>query len=121
MTPGEHIQRLLADVHRYEPHDIIMLLPYVAALQSALHTRMLALQDHADLPDTDRLLNSEETAKRLGTSVKWVRENPELLPFGFQMGKLRRFSARGLDVWIDAQQAATMDAALPPKRRQHER
>lgn len=121
MTPGQQIHRILADVPTYEADEIAILLPFAAALQSALHARILALQHQAARPDTDYLLNSEEIANRLGTSIKWVRENIESLPFHCQIGKLHRFSARGLEKWIDEQQAATMDVALPPKRRQHER
>ena len=56
------------------------LLPLAAALQSALHTRMLAIQQQAGMPDTDFLLSTEEVATRLGKSTKWVRDNIEDLP-----------------------------------------
>ena len=121
MTPGQQIQRILADVPTYDADDIAVLLPYAAALQSAIHARILTLQHQAVLRDTDHLLDTEQTASRLGTSSKWVRENIRLLPFGFLMGKLRRFSAKGLNEWIDKNQAANIDAALLRDRRQHER
>ena len=79
MTPGEQIQRLLADVPGYESVDTVTLLPYVAALQSALHARMLAFQYQITLPDTDNLLKTGQLAQRPRTTVKWVRENLELL------------------------------------------
>ncbi len=101
MTPGQQLQRLLADIPQYEPAEIVSMLPLSAALQSALLTRILALHHHP-APDTDHdhLLNTDEAARRLGTSTKWLRENAHSLPFAFQVGKLHRFSARGLEEWI---------------------
>ena len=121
MTPGQQLQRLLADVPRYESDDVVSLLPFVAALQSALHTRMLALQHQAAFPDTDYLMSTDEIAKRLDTSVKWVRENTDSLPFAIRIGKEYRFSARGFEDWISKRQAIRMAPALPPERRQHAR
>ena len=121
MTPGQQLQRLLADVPQYESADIVILLPFVAALQSALHARMMALQHQAVFPDTDYLLNIDDIAIRLGKSTKWVRDNIASLPFAFPVGKEHRFSARGLDEWINENRQAKMTVALPPRRRQHER
>ena len=42
MTPGQQIHRILADVPLYESDDVVSLLPFVAALQSALHIRKQA-------------------------------------------------------------------------------
>ena len=121
MSPGQQLHRLLAEVPGYEAGEIVTLLPYVAALQSALYTRILALQHQATLPDTDYLLKMDQIAHRLGKSTKWIRDNMASLPFAFQLGKEYRFSARGLDEWIAEFRAANMEAALPPGRRQHER
>ena len=122
MTPIQQLQRLLGDVHRYEAADIVGLLPLAAALQSALHTRMLAIQQHSGMPDVDRLLSTEEVATRLGKSTKWVRDNVDDLPFAIRVGKEHRFSVRGLEEWIAEQRADKMPSALPPTRRQqHER
>jgi len=121
MTPGQQLQRLLADVPQYDPADVVSLLPLAAALQSALCTRILAFQHQATFPDTDYLLNTDEAARRLGASSKWVRENVDSLPFAFQVGKFHRFSARGLEEWIAEHRAAKMAAALPLGRRQHAR
>ena len=121
MTPGQQIHRILADVPHYEAADIVSLLPFAAALQSALHARMMTLQQETTLPKTDYLLNTQEVAHRLGTSVKWVRENIGSLPFAFQVGRVHRFSARGLDEWISERRAAKMTPALPLEGRQHAR
>ena len=121
MSPGQQLQRLLAEIPGYEADDIVNLLPLAAALQSALYARILALQQRTVLPETDYLLNMDEIATRLGKSTKWIRDNMAWLPFAFQLGKEYRFSARGLDEWIVEFRAANMEAALPPGRRQHER
>ncbi len=117
MTPGQQLHKLLAEVPGYEAADVVTLLPYVAALQSALHTRMLALQSQAAMPDTDYLLNADDIAARLGKSTKWVRDNVALLPFAFQVGREHRFSARGLEQWIAEHRAAKMAVPLPLQRR----
>ena len=121
MSPGQQLQRLLAQIPGYEADDIVNLLPLAAALQSALYARILAIQQRTALPDTDYLLNTDEIASRLGKSTKWVRDHITSLPFAFQVGQEHRFSARGLDQWIAEHRAATMAAALPPERRQYER
>ena len=121
MSPGQQLHKLLAEVPGYEAGEIVTLLPYVAALQSALYARILALQQRTAFPETDYLLNTDEIANRLGTSTKWVRDNIESLPFAFQMGRVHRFSSRGLEEWISEHRAAKMAAALPLQRRQHAR
>ena len=121
MTPGQQLQRLLAEIPGYEAADLISLLPLSAALQSAIYARILALQHQATLPDTDYLLNIDDIAARLGKSTKWIRNNMAALPFAFQMGNEYRFSARGLEEWISEHRAAKMAAALPLEGRQHAR
>ena len=105
MTPDRQVQKLLADVLRYDEETVLNLLPLVAALQGALNTRLLALQQQAGRPETDYLLNTEEVAARLGKTTKWIRENVELLPFALRLGKDHRFSARGLEQWIAERRA----------------
>ena len=121
MTPGQQLQKLLAEIPGYEAADLIGLLPLSAALQSAIYARILALQYEGTFPNTDYLLNTDDIAKRLDKSPKWVRENIESFPFGFPVGSEHRFSARGFDEWIKEHRAAKMAAALPPERGQHER
>ena len=118
MTPIQQIQKLLGEVPGYKAQDIVGLLPLAAALQSALHTRMLAIQQQTGMPDTDYLLSTEEVATRLGKSTKWVRDNIDDLPFAIRVGKEHRFSVRGLEEWIAEQREAKMSLALPPTRRQ---
>ena len=71
MTPGQQLQKLLGEVPGYEAADIVTLLPFAAALQSALYARMMALQNQAGMPDTDYLLNTDEIAARLGELPRW--------------------------------------------------
>lgn len=113
MTPGQQLQRLLAEIPGYEAPDLITLLPLSAAVQSAIYARILALQHQAVFPETDYLLNIDEIAARLGKSTRWIRDNIESLDFAFQVGQEHRFSARGLDEWIKEQRAAKMAPALP--------
>ena len=121
MSPGHQLQRLLGEVPGYKAADVVAMLPIAATLLSALCARTMSLQQPDALPETDYLLNTDQIAHRLGTSAKWVRENIESLPFAFQIGRVHRFSARGLEEWISEHREAKIAAALPPKRRQHER
>ena len=121
MSPSWQIQRLLGEIPSYEATAVVELLPLVAALQSALHTRILTLQLQAALPETDYLLNVDEIAKRLGKSAKWVRSNTETLPFIFQLGSEYRCSARWLDEWINEQGTTRIGAALSRQRSHHAR
>ena len=121
MSPGQYLQRLLAEIPGYEAADLITLLPLSAALQSAIYARILALQHQAAFPDTDYLLNIDDVAARLGKSTKWIRDNMASLPFAGKVGKEYRFSARGLDEWIGEIREAKMATALPLEGRQHAR
>jgi len=121
ISPGQQLHRLLAEVPGYPPDTLVALLPLAAALQSALHVRLLALQQQARMPDTDYLLNTAQTAARLDKSTKWIRSNIASLPFAFRVGQDWRFSARGLEEWIAEHRAATIAAALPLQRSQHAR
>ena len=121
MTPSHQLRKMLGEVATYDGKDIVSLLPLVAALQGALHTRLLALGLQTGMPDTDYLLSTEEVATRLAKSTKWVRDNVEELPFAIRMGRDHRFSVRGLEEWITEQREARMPLALPPTRRQRER
>ena len=121
MTPSHQLHKILGEVADYEAKDIVILLPLVAALQGALHTRLLALGQQTGTADTDYLLSTEEVATRLGRSTKWVRENARDLPFAIRMRRGHRFSAHGLEEWIAEQRESKMPSALPPTRRQHER
>ena len=121
MSPGQQVQKLLAQIPEYEAAEVVTLLPLVAALLSALCARTATFQQLHDLPETDYLLKTEEIAQRLGKSTKWVRRNADSLPFALQVGQEHRFSARGLEEWISEHRAAKIAAALPLERRQYER
>ena len=115
MSPQQTLQRLLADVLIYESHDIVTMLPLAAALVSALCGRATTIPQQQSLPDTDYLLDAHQIAKRLGKSVKWVRDNAESLVYAIHVGSEHRFSVRGLDEWIREQRAAKMASALSPE------
>ena len=121
MSPGQQIQRLLAEIPACEVTDLVHLLPLSAALQSAIFARILTLQLKSALPETDYLLNVDEIARRLDKSPKWIRNNTESLPFIFQLGSEYRCSARWLDEWMHDQGAAGIAAALSRQRSHDER
>ena len=100
MSPQQTIQRLLADIPRYEAADLATLLPQVAALLAALCARAAAFPEPPVFLEIDYLLTAEQTGQRLGKSAKWVREHISLFPFAFLLGQEHRFSARKLDQWI---------------------
>jgi len=49
---------------------------------------------------SDRLLTSEEAAKKLSVSADYLYRQARRLPFTVRIGKLVRFSEAGLDAWI---------------------
>ena len=100
MSPQQNLQRLLADLPRYDASDIVTLLPLSAALLSALCACAAAFQQTHVMPEIDYLLSADQTAQRIGKSPKWVREHIALFPFAFMLGQEHRFSARKLDRWI---------------------
>ena len=114
MSPQQTLQRLLADVFTYEFDDIVAMLPLAAAFLSALCARATAIPQQQSLPDGEYLVDAHQIAKRLGKSVKWVRDNAESLVYAIHVGSEHRFSVRGLDEWISEQRAAKMASALPP-------
>ena len=101
MTPGQQLQRILADLPQYNPAEIAQLLPLVAALLGALSARAAAFQQPNASPETDHLLTAEQTAQRLGKSTRWVRRNVHLLPFALLVGQEHRFSVRLMEEWIN--------------------
>jgi predicted DNA-binding transcriptional regulator AlpA len=78
----------------------------VAALQSALAARLLAVQGHhASLPAEDRLITVTEAAERLGTSQDWLYRNAYKLPFMVRIAPRQvRFSVKGIERYLHARQ-----------------
>jgi excisionase family DNA binding protein len=57
-------------------------------------------------PGNDQLLDVAEAAARLSCSVDYLYHHPEL-PFVRRIGRGLRFSATGIDVWIEQQNNLT--------------
>lgn len=102
----------------YTPHlasglpleNILPLLHKINVLESMLLTRLLETPTTAngvrDLPEKDHLLNPEETATRLGVTVKWLYRHAKQLPFTKRLSrKALRFSEQGLQRWLTAKRA----------------
>ena len=66
MEIQRQLQKIISAVHACGLAEVVALQPFAASLQSVLHTRALALQQQAGMPDTDYLLNTEEVAVRPG-------------------------------------------------------
>jgi hypothetical protein len=57
-------------------------------------------------PATDHLLSPEETAQRLGVSIRWLYRHADSLGFARRLSrKTLRFSERGLDRYLARRQA----------------
>jgi hypothetical protein len=68
-TASLQLGQVLHGIHNPGPTEISALLSQVAALQSALATRPLSMQNHHQpIPTADRLLTVQKAASRLGTS-----------------------------------------------------
>jgi hypothetical protein len=57
-----------------------------------------------DGQEEDRLLDVDETAKRLGTSADYIYRHWRKLPFTVRVGSRLRFSTLGLERFIRARQ-----------------
>lgn len=97
-----------ARVNEIPPEVIPALLAQLAALQSALTARLLALPLNNGQPEAraeDRLLSVEAAAERLGTSKDYLYRNAKRLPFTVHLGPRQlRFSARGIERYIRQRQ-----------------
>ena len=54
------------------------------------------------MPRDDELLTAEEVAHKLNCSPEWVYHNGRKLPFVRKVGGMLRFSANGLQRYIDS-------------------
>lgn len=102
-----HSPQLAADL---PPESILPLLTKINVLQSILLTRLPEISTIAngnrDLPIKDHLLNPEETATRLGVTVRWLYRHAKQLPFTRRLSrKALRFSEQGLQCWLAPKRA----------------
>jgi hypothetical protein len=97
---------ILQGIRDLGPTEIPALLSQVAALQSALAARLLAVQGHhVSLPAEDQLITVTEAAERLGTSHDWLYRNAPKLPFTVCIAPRQvRFSVKGIERYLHARQ-----------------
>jgi predicted DNA-binding transcriptional regulator AlpA len=96
-----------AAVANVPPQAIPALLCQLAALQSALLSRLLSESTPLAIQaaDPDGLLGVAETAQRMGTSKDWLYRHADELPFTVRLGPRQlRFSAHGLAQYIRKRQ-----------------
>jgi hypothetical protein len=105
------LDELAADPARadgLEEEAAMALLARCAVAQSALVGHLLrrpgVTKVVPDGQEEDRLLDVDETAKRLGTSAHYIYRHWRKLPFTVRIGSRLRFSARGMDRFIRARQ-----------------
>ena len=77
------------------------LLAQLAAVQTALAVRLLAMPSTIARPPADELLTVEQAAQRLATTPDWLYRRVRRLPFAVRVGPRQlRFSAAGIDRYI---------------------
>ena len=57
-------------------------------------------------PPPDRLLTAQQAAQQLGVSKHWLYRHAATLPFTVRLGRAVRFSAVGLQTYLDSQHGA---------------
>ena len=57
-------------------------------------------------PPPDRLLTAQQAAQQLGVSKHWLYRHAATLPFTVRLGRSVRFSAVGLQAYLDSQHGA---------------
>ncbi len=58
----------------------------------------------SEVPDHERLLDVDEAARRLGVSPDWLYRRAGKIPFTVRLGRSLRFSAHGIERYIQARQ-----------------
>lgn len=84
--------------------DLPRLIGELEAAKAAAWAR-LAVPLPGRCPDGghDENLPTDEAARRLGMSERWLYRNASRLPFTVRIGRRLVFSARGLDRWLERQ------------------
>lgn len=103
-----------APLHDLEPADLAALLTKLSAAQLRLAATLaeLAVEDrHRSNAATDRLLDVQQTAERLGVSPTWLYRHAARLPFGRRIGGHLRFDSAGLERWIASRPAGQSTGA----------
>jgi excisionase family DNA binding protein len=93
--------------------QLAALLAHLAALQQVVSARLLQdmlRRDESQTQASDRLLTVGEAARRLACSKDWLYRHR--LPFAVRNGRQLRFSADGLERYIQ-QRAGRETASLP--------
>ena len=80
------------NAHRRSP-----VAPEIAALRAEVASLRRAVRNGAD-----RLLTVQEAAQRLAVTPRWLYRHAGDLPFTVRLGRLLRFSERGLDRWLSS-------------------
>jgi predicted DNA-binding transcriptional regulator AlpA len=96
VRPGEVPTVAVPDPDAVGADALSAVIVQLAALQARAAARLLAQRPRPP----DRLLDAEETAARLRTTVDWLSRQKHL-PFRVQLGPGQiRYSEQGLDAWI---------------------
>jgi predicted DNA-binding transcriptional regulator AlpA len=84
--------------------DVSALLLRLAAFLTVVSTRHATREPRSD-PAGDTLLDVNAAAERLCVSRDWVYRHGKRLPFAVRVGRKHlRFSAKGIDRWLQAHQ-----------------
>jgi predicted DNA-binding transcriptional regulator AlpA len=83
------------------------LLAQLAAAQTALAGRLLAMPSGTARAPSEELLTVEEAARRLATTPDWLYRRARRLPFAVRVGPRQlRFSSAGIDRYIRLHQGS---------------
>lgn len=112
MTDPNPLQRLawliadpdqLGDVPPEQIPDLLGVLESVRIrLEKRFMSPSLPTVEPVALRQPDRLLDSEEAARRLGVTARWLYDHFDTLPFGKRLAdRTLRFSEAGLERWLE--------------------
>lgn len=80
--------------------QIAPLILKLAAIQSALASRLLDSTEKTDSRNGDKLLEVKEAAAKLSVTEDWLYRKGDKLPFVVRMGRNIRFSEQGIEKYI---------------------
>lgn len=104
LTLGE----LKQAITELSPAEIPHVLAELEELRAATWARLLVAaangQDHPGVKKADELVDVQEAAHRLQVSPDYLYRHSKQLPFTVRIGRRVRFSARGIERYIERRQ-----------------
>ncbi len=105
MAGSEYVEQLATALRRGDVERALVAVAGVLTLL-AVGPRACVDREPAVAQGHDELLSVRQAAERLSTSTDWLYRHSADLPFTRRLGRQLRFSARGIDAYLQTHKAA---------------